>query len=108
MPNETRYLQYETALLMLICNCACVCAHTYMPASVRVCACFNAYVFLCASMCVFSAEPYLHLGQEVDGDSFGFKAARLLDLHPQVLHIGQDHILHGGAETQHVTQPVNQ
>lgn len=41
----------------------------------------------------------LNLGQEVDACSFMFEAARLLHFHPEVLHIGENYILHCLAAT---------
>lgn len=41
----------------------------------------------------------LDLGQEVDAGSFMFEAARLLHFYPKMLHVGEDHILHGLAAT---------
>ena len=55
---------------------------------------------MCESVCVFWGLYYLYLRQEVDADPFGFQTARFLDLHPQVLHVGEDDILHCCAENK--------
>lgn len=43
-------------------------------------------------------QSNLNFGQEINASSFVLEAAGLLDLQPEVLHVGEDHILHGLAK----------
>jgi len=44
---------------------------------------------------------YLDLGKEVDPDTLGLQTPRLLDPHPEVLHVRVDDVLHRSAEFNH-------
>lgn len=51
---------------------------------------------------------YFDLGQvEVDAFGFWLQAPRLLHLHPQVFHVGEDHVLHCAAVGQHKTTTIS-
>lgn len=39
-------------------------------------------------------QTNLNFGQEINASSFVFEATGLLHLHPEVLHVGENHVLH--------------
>lgn len=43
-------------------------------------------------------QSNLNFGQEINASSFVLEAAGLLPFHPEVLHVGENHILHGLAK----------
>lgn len=42
----------------------------------------------------WEARSNLNFGQEINASSFVFEATGLLPFHPEVLHVGENHILH--------------
>lgn len=51
--------------------------------------CIILYRLLCVCVCV-----HLNPGEESDASTFVFEASMLLHFHSEVLHVGENHILH--------------
>lgn len=66
---------------------------------------FNFFLQIWGLNCT-QIQHYLDLWQESDPAPLLLQVPRLLHFDPQVLHVGEDHILHGGAAKHRKTTEV--